>query len=230
MQQSSLLNLTFIDLTHTLTSEIPQWDGNCGYKHHLLQDYSATDTVKFRVNRLEMRAGSGTHMDAPAHCFPGGLTIAELSLEQLITPCVVIDVANKASETYLVTPEDINQFESVHGQIGKHTLVMIYTGWSRFWPSPKYRNNLIFPSVAKAAAELLLAREIAGLGIDTMSADLADTDFPVHRLLLGAGKYLVENVANLEKVPPIGAYSFVLPLKLKEGTESPIRLIAGIQR
>ena len=165
-------------------------------------------------------------MDAPAHCIPGGAAVADIPLEQLITACVVIDVSAKADKNYSVSRADIHEFEQRHGTIAKNTFVMIHTGWERFWQQPeKYRNNLVFPCVSRAAAELLIERNIAGLGIDTLSPDRADDGFPVHRVILGAGKYIIENIANSNQLPPVGASVMVLPIKIEAGTEAPVRLI-----
>lgn len=62
-----------------------------------------------------------------------------------------------------------------------------------------------------------------------MSPDISvDGYFSVHELFLGAGKYLIENVANAHLLPLIGAYGIVLPLKLSEGAEAPVRFIAFV--
>jgi kynurenine formamidase len=222
-----LKNFNFIDLTHALSSEIPNWSGTCGFQYKVKHDYSdSVADVKFRVHEVEMHSGIGTHMDAPAHCIQGGLAIADISLENLIIPCSVIDVSKKAHEKYSVTTEDIIIHENDYGKILPNTFVIVYTGWERFWNQPeKYRNELVFPSISRQAAELLLDRDIVGLGIDTLSPDRADDDFPVHQLILGAGKYIIENVANAKNLPPVGAYVCVLPIKIKEGTEAPVRLI-----
>jgi kynurenine formamidase len=218
------------DLTHTLSSKTPSWEGDCGFNHELIWDYSSSTTsVKFRVQKLNMVAGIGTHIDAPAHCIPGGRTIDELGLDELIVPCVVIDVSKRATESYLVALDDIIAFEQSHGYIAAGCLVIIRTGWEQFWEQPeKYRNNLVFPSVNNEAAQYLLKRGIVGLGIDTLSPDRPDSGYPVHAALLGAGKYIIENVANSSMLPPTGSFVFVLPLKIKEGTEAPVRLIALI--
>lgn len=224
------LPFTIFDLTHTLSPTIPTWDGNCGFNHTLRCDYSDCPTgVKFRVQKVTMNAGIGTHMDAPSHCIPGGKCIADLTLNELITPCVVIDISDHAHERYSLSIEDIESFESKYGVISDNTFVIIYTGWEKFWNEPsKYRNNLVYPSVSKEAAELLLSRNIAGIGIDTLSPDRPTEEFIVHQILLGAGKYIVENVANATKLPPTGAYSFTLPIKASELTESPVRLLGLI--
>lgn len=222
-----LKNLTFIDLTHTLTPEIPSWNGTCGFQHSITHDYAdSTAETRFRVQQIQMAAGMGTHMDAPAHCIPNAKTIADIPLENLITTCVMIDVSSKAHEKYSVTPQDIKDFEKQHGIIEQNTLALIHTGWEKFWRDPnRYRNNLVFPDIAKETAELLLERNICGIGIDTLSPDRPDDGFPVHQLILGAGKYIIENVANTLQLPPKGAYTFALPIKIKDGTEAPVRLI-----
>jgi kynurenine formamidase len=92
----------------------------------------------------------------------------------------------------------------------------------------KYRNNLQFPSIHEDTAKLLLERNIAGLGVDTLSADTGKNGFPVHRAILSAGKYLVENIANANTLPSVGAKICVLPIKIKEGTEAPVRLLAQV--
>lgn len=223
-----LENLKIIDLTHTLSPQTPSWDGSCGFEHETSIDYEDFSTeAKFRVQTIKMHAGIGTHMDAPSHCFKNAKNIADLALETLITSCIVIDVSSKSHERYLATPEDIKTFEKTHRQIPKGAFVIFYTGWDKHWSTPEqYRNNHIFPSVSKEAAQLLLERDVAGLGIDTLSPDRPDSGFPVHQEILGAGKYIVENIANASKLPPIGSYSFALPIKVAGGTEAPIRLIA----
>ncbi len=222
----SLEEFDFIDLTHPLSSDIPHWGLQCGFQYKNEMDYSNCVTdVKFRVQSIQMVAGIGTHMDAPAHCIPGAATILEIPLQSLITPCRVIDVSDKTHERYCVTTDDIKTFEDEYGMIPKGTLIIIHTGWDQWWDQPeKYRNKLVFPSVSKRAAELLLARDIVGLGIDTLSPDTANSGFPVHELFLGAGKYIIENIANAKKLGAIG-YSIALPIKIQGGTEAPIRLV-----
>ena len=73
---------------------------------------------------------------------------------------------------------------------------------------------------------MLLERGITGIGTDTLSVDTGLQEFPVHRAVLGAGKYLVENIANAKQLPATGAKILILPMKIKDGTEAPIRLIA----
>ncbi|MGL6188042.1 MAG: cyclase family protein [Holosporales bacterium] len=231
---------TLVDLTHTLAPDIPSWSGTCGFRHEVKLDYAdcKEDTpfsVKFRVQQIKMHAGIGTHMDAPAHCIPGGKMIAEIPLSVLMAPCVVVDVSSECNAGQVVSAKDVLAFEQQHGPIPYGAFVIIRTGWERFWTVPeKYRNNLTFPSISGTAAQLLLEREIVGLGIDTLSPDLPKSGesggYPVHALLLGAGKYIVENVANAGILPPTGAYTLALPIKTADGTEAPVRLVGFLPK
>lgn len=237
-----LFPFSLIDLTHTLSPHIPAWNLQCGFQHSITLDYSdCLSDIKFCVQQINTPAGIGTHMDAPSHCIPGGAHINELPLKQLIAPCVVIDVSagvltkadvsDRADEHYVVTPDDIATFEKKYGTIAPGSFVIIRTGWDRLWNEPaRYHNNVVFPSVSPAAAQILLDRGIVGLGIDTLSPDLQSAGFQVHSLLLGAGKYIVENVAHADLLPPVGSFSLALPIKIEGGTEAPIRLIGLIKK
>lgn len=216
-----------IELTHTLEETSPAWEENCGFLSSVVLDYTdCTNETSFRVQHLTMPAGMGTHMDAPSHCCPDGLSIDQIPMEQLVAPCVVVDVSQKADELYSVIPQDIIDFEKAHGLIQPESFVIIKTGWSRFWNNPiQYRNNYNFPSVLAETATLLVSRGIVGLGIDTLSPDRPMDEYPVHRILLSSGRYIVENIANSERLPPTGSFVMAFPLKIKQATEAPIRLI-----
>ena len=214
-----------IDLTHTLSPSIPTWNGACGFEHKITVDYDdCTTDVKFRVQKLTMHAGIGTHMDAPAHCIKGGATIEQLPFQDFLAPLIVIDVSSKTHERYSVNIEDINI------DIPPRSFVMIRTGWEKFWGEPaKYHNNHIFPSISAEVAEFLLTKDIVGIGIDTLSPDRPEDEYPVHRIILGAGKYIVENAANLSEMPTAGAWVLVMPIKVSGGSEAPVRLVGFIE-
>jgi kynurenine formamidase len=202
-----------IDLCHTIEETTPTWDGSCGFKLSMKLEGD------FCVNAVQMKAGCGTHIDAPAHRIPGGKTVDQI--EDLLAPAIVID----AAKDLLVS--DIEEFEQQHGQIPPGCFVLVRTGWERYWDQPdKYRD---FPSVSEEAAKLLMARQMAGLGIDTLSPDRGDSGFPVHKIVLGAGKVIVENVANLGALPPRGWHILLLPMKMKGSTEAPVRLIGLLE-
>jgi kynurenine formamidase len=221
-----------IDLTHNLTLEVPTWDGSCGFElTTLLDHHQCTGATKFKIQAFHLKkAGTGTHIDAPAHCFPGKPNVADLPLDQLVVKAYVINVSSKALSDYLISFNDIVSFEKLYGTIQENSLVIAYTGWSNYWhDSKKYRNEnehgvMRFPTFSSEAAQLLIERNIAGIAIDTLSPDLQDSGYPVHQLLLSHNKYIIENIAHCEQMPPVNAYVVALPLKIK-ATECPIRIV-----
>ncbi len=224
---SSRFPYTLIDLTHHLDEQMAAWDDSDGFTQEITLDYAeCPSNAPFRVQRLCMAAGIGTHIDSPAHCIEGGATIDQLPLANLVAPCVVIAPVNSCHERYRLLPETVERFEAEQGIIEAGSWVMIHTGWDTYWDTPaKYRNNYLFPSISVEAAKLLIERGILGLGIDTLSPDRPEDGFQVHQLVLGAGRYIIENAANLEQLPARGSFVVALPLKIRGGTEAPVRLI-----
>lgn len=227
--------VTLIDLTHTLDETIPTWNGGCGFNVTTFIDYSdcvpdGKGDTQFRVQRYTMNAGIGTHIDAPAHCIPGGKCVSELLLTDLYAPLIVIDLASPVHEQSLLTIADIERFEEAYGTIQAGSFVFVRTGWDCYWHDrEKYHNKHLFPAVSLEAAELLVQRGIVGLGIDTLSPDRPEDGFRVHQLVLGAGKYIVENIAaHGTALPPVGAHVMILPLKVGQGTEAPARVVAFV--
>lgn len=231
-----------VDLTHTIHEFIPTWDNKCGFNHHIHIDYSDCEGEdKFRVMKAQMYDGIGTHMDAPQHSIPGGRAIHEFDPNDLIMPCVVIDVADKCHERYSLSIQDIAEFESRFGTIAEGSCVMVKTGWDKFWETPskyhreskangsEYHNNFAFPSISSEAVALLLEIGVNAIGIDTLSPDRPEDGFKVHKLFLGAGKIILENVTNLQNMPATGAFIMALPIKIQDATQAAIRLIGLIR-
>jgi kynurenine formamidase len=214
------------DLTHSVAPSIPSWDNETAFMCKTVWDY---EDGGFRAQRFEMMAGTGTHMDAPSHPRQGGATIADIPLKELVLPCVVIDVSDRAHEQYSLSTKDIAEFEEKNGTIPSGSLVIVHTGWDRLWNEPaKYRNSLVFPSISKEAGRVLLKRGIQAIGIDTLSPDRPEDGFPVHKMFSKADKYIIENIAHAHLLPPVGCTCMCLPLKIENATECPVRLVALI--
>jgi kynurenine formamidase len=191
------------------------------------------------ANNLSMAEHGGTHMDAPIHFGEGKMTSAQVPLANCIAPVVVIDVSEQAARDrdYRLTTADVEAFERRHGPIRPGTIVILHTGWGRFWPDKKQYlgtdrpmdvANLHFPGYSREAAELLVRqRDVAALGIDTASIDYGQSDdFIVHQVVNGANKPAFENLANVGRLPPTGATLIALPLKIQDGSGGPARVIA----
>jgi kynurenine formamidase len=190
----------------------------------------------YLAHRFALGDGCGTHLDAPAHFAPGGATIERLAPVDLIAEACVVDVREACARDpdYEVTVEDVERFERVHGAIPARAVVIARTGWSaRARDAEAYAGaggdgKLHFPGFSEACARWLLdGRDVKGLAIDALSPDPGRRDgHPVHRLVLGAGRFLVENLTNLDRVPPRGAVLVVLPIRVAGAGQAPCRAIA----
>jgi len=197
----------------------------------------------YAANTFSSPEHGGTHLDAPIHFFEGGRTVDKIPLEQLIAPAVVIDVTTRAAadRDYRATRDDVLQFEKTHGRITRGTIVLLRTGWSRHWPNAKAylgddtpgdASKLSFPSFGADAARLLVEeRAAAALGIDTASIDYGrSTDFQVHRIAAAKDVVGLENLTNLDRLPPRGALVIALPIKIEGGSGGPLRAVALVPK
>lgn len=206
--------------------------------------FGKTDAGYFyAANTFCMPEHGGTHLDAPLHFSESGRPAEQIPLEQLIAPAVVIDVTARASgdRDYRATADDVRQFEKANGTIARGTIVLLRTGWSRHWPNAKAylgddtpgdASKLSFPSYGADAAKLLIEqRGIAALGIDTASIDYGrSSDFQVHRIAAANNVPGLENLTNLDRLPPRGAIVIALPIKIEGGSGGPLRAVALVPR
>lgn len=221
-----------VDLTHTLDNNIPSWNGSCGFKHEVKMDYGQG----CRVQSIKMHAGVGTHMDAPCHFFENARSVADINIQELFMPAVVINVLGQAHENYFISVDDIKNFENTYGKIPPRTCVIGYTGWASRWHDvASYRNHksdgvMHFPGFSAEAADFLLEREIQSIAIDSLSPDGSNQqDFPVHKLILGADRYIIENIANANLLPPIGAYVGCFAIKGNGISEGAVRAVGFLK-
>ena len=182
----------------------------------------------------------GTHLDSPLHFAEGHPGTDQIPVTSLIAPAVVIDITAACAQNpdYLLTAKDLTQWEAAHAPIAAANIVLIKTGWGKYWPDAKrYLGTdehgaaavakLHFPGISEEAATLLVSRKVAGVGIDTASVDRGQSkDFKTHRVLYSHDLYGLENVANIEQLPATGTLLIALPMKIKNGTGGPVRIVA----
>ena len=182
---------------------------------------------------------SGTHLDAPIHFGRGQSAVDQIALQKLVAPAAVVDIADQcaADPDYRLTRADLKAWEKQHGRLDAGVIVVVRTGWHHRWPDrkaymgsdvPGDTSNLHFPGLSREAAEFLAReRSIHGVGIDTASIDHGPSkDFIVHQVLNGADKFGLENLTNLDPLPPTGATLIVAPMKIEGGTGAPARVYA----
>ncbi len=196
----------------------------------------------YASNEFSASEHGGTHADAPIHFAEKGRTMDQVPLEEWIGPAAKIDVTAECEKDrdYLLSVEDIKNWENTHGKIPDDAWVIMFTGIdTKYYPDKKKvlgtekageeaLPELSFPGFSPQSVEYLIKkRNITGIAIDTPSIDYGKSkDFKVHQILFAADKLALENIANLDKVPPSGAILYVIPMLIKEGTGAPARVFA----
>lgn len=222
-----------IDLTHALNDHSPAWPGDVHPFEAVIN--ASPEKQGYFTRRFSMLEHYGTHIDAPAHFAPGKPTVDQIPVRQLFGPAVVIDIRDKVltNVDYRLSVADVEAWERAHGRIPAGALVILRTGWASRWPdATRYRNldsagAMHFPGYSVVAAKLLISRHVSGLGIDTISIDYGPSKaFEVHRTVLPAGLFQLENLANLDKLPETGAFIIAAPIKLEGGSGGPCRVFA----
>ena len=243
-QAVDLTKVRIVDLTHAYDGSTLYWPTSpSAFAMTTLADGTTPGGFYYSSYAFCTPEHGGTHLDAPVHFAKGGRAMGDLPLAQLVAPAVVIDVTTQAAAdaAYLVTRADVEAFERTHGRVPAGSMVLVRTGWSRFWPdrkqyfgddTPGDASKLRFPGYGEDAARLLVQeRKVAVLGIDTASIDHGPSaTFIAHRIGAEAGVANLENLTNLDALPPTGAVVVALPMKIAKGSGGPARVIALVPR
>lgn len=223
-----------VDLTHTMSPAFPTFAGRPGIEMEREYEFKKD---RFNLFWWHVSEHAGTHIDAPIHFSETGLASDALPVDQLVVPLAVIDVVGKAGRNadYLLSRDDLALWERRYGRLPAGCCVALHSGWGRLAVADPARfigrdvdGTLHFPGFAPdAAAWMMTEREVAGLAVDTLSLDNgASIEFDTHRLWLPSGRWGLENVANLDKVPEHGATLVVGAPKVANATGGLTRLIA----
>jgi kynurenine formamidase len=224
-----------IDLTYPLNEKNAYWPvGNyTPFKYEVIATIKKNKVFSGKYSTPEHL---GTHIDAPNHFEQNQPSVDQIPFEQLIGPAVVINIIDKVAYNadYTLSLSDISVWEKTHGTIPDGAIILLNTGWSSRWDNfEDYKNSdkngrMHFPGYSKDTARFLVEkRHIKGIGIDTLSADCGNcSDFAVHHVINGAGKFILENVANLDKLSPKGATLIIAPIKLEGGSGGQCRIWA----
>lgn len=239
-----------VDLTQPLNERTPvirlpePFVNTPGLKAHEISRYDERGPA-WAWRWLEIGEHVGTHLDAPIHWISGrdGLDVSRIPTSHLVASAVVIDKSAESAEDpdYLLTVEEIRAFEEEHGPLPEGGWLLLRTGWDSRAHDEEAFLNASSGRPRSPGFDVECARWLAeesplvGVGVETVGIDAGaagefDPPFPVHYFLLGAGKYGVTQLANLAALPPTGALFVVAPLKLTDGTGSPVRALALVPR
>lgn len=237
-----------VDLTHTLDPDfpvivLPPEFGQCA--RFRMEEISAYDHrgPAWKWHNISMSEHTGTHFDAPSHWISGkdvpNGSVDEIPVEAFVGPVVVIDCSKGTSENddFELTPEVIANWESDHGRIPEDAWVLMRTDWSKRKGADYLNMRADGPHspgpTPDAIRFLIEERNIRGFGTETVGTDAGQgahyvPPYPAHYFLHGAGKYGLQCLANLDQLPATGAVLIAAPLKIKNGTGSPLRVLAMV--
>lgn len=239
-------SLRLVDLTFTLSPEFPvivlppEFGQASPLRIQQISRYDA-DGPGWYWNNITLSEHTGTHFDAPIHWHTGRAlpnnAVDTLPVEHMIAPACVIDCSREAAADpdFLLTRAGVEAWERVHGQVAEGSWVLLRTDWSK--RSAKDYANLRADGAHTPGPDpqvmqwLVEERGILGFGTETIGTDAGQAahfnpPHPAHHFLHGAGRYGLQCLRNLDQLPATGATLITAPLKILNGSGSPLRVLA----
>lgn len=227
----SLRKLRVVDLSQTLEEHMPHFPTHAMFFHNLWSSYDRGGRSLHYM--LVMHEHNGTHVDAPIHFLKNAppdahVTIEKVPLNKLLGRGVRLECHGlKAGES--ITKNRLVDWEDQHGPIHTGDIVLFDFGWSANWKLRPNNQHYVenWPGVGMDAAEYLLAKSVAAIGVDTLSPDNPEAlrSRPVHPVILEKQVLIIENLCNLDQLPDFFIF-MAFPLKIREGSGSPVRAVA----
>ena len=240
-------SVKIVDLTNTLSPDfpviiLPPEFGQCEqFKMETLSRYDGNGPAWY-WNNISMNEHTGTHFDAPAHWVTGknipNNTVETIPVKDFVAPAVVINISEEAkiNPDFLLTKEYLMEWEKIHGKIPPKNWIALRTDWYKLVGTEKYLNmhedGAHSPGPDKSAIEFLVfERDCLGLAVETIGTDAGqafdfDPPLPAHSILNGNGRYGLQCLKNLDKLPTFGSIIIANPLKIEQGSGSPLRVLA----
>ncbi len=220
-----------VDLSQTLEEHMPHFPTHSMFFHNLWGSYwHGGRSLSYQ---LVMHEHNGTHVDAPAHFISDAkphahLTIDQVPVARLMGRGVHLD-CRACKESDYVSRRQIEDWESQHGAIAPGDIVLFDFGWSARWGLRPHDQPYVeyWPGVSMEVAEHLISKNVAALGVDTLSPDPPEAlrTNPIHPVVLEKDLLIIENLTNLGELPDFFLF-LAFPLKIRAGSGSPIRAVA----
>ena len=221
----------------------PQWGQTQPFRLEEISRYDDRGPAWY-WNNIRTGEHTGTHLDAPNHWVTGkdSEDVAQIPPGRLIGPAVVIDRVKEATENpdYLLDVRDLEDWQAQHGELPAAGWLLFRTGWSARGDDPaRFANadadGAHTPGVTPAAAAYLARTGLLGFGVETVGTDAGQAfgftpSYPCHDAVLGAGKYGLTQLRNLDRLPVTGAVVIAAPLPIVGGSGSPARVLALVAR
>lgn len=208
-----------IDLTHTITPDMPMYPGSAA---PTIEPTGSLTRNGYRETRLTIASHTGTHMDAPSHMLARGSTLEVLPASQFCGRAVVLDVSGLPPRSIITA----DHLRALNGTIRSADFVLFYTGWEKKWGTDAYYDD-DFPVPDREAAQYLVSCGLKGVGTDALSVDtLRDEEFAAHKTLLEGGLVILESLCLKKVAGRRDLMLFALPLKFENADGAPVRAIA----
>jgi kynurenine formamidase len=234
-----------VDLTHELSPSTPviqlppQFEPSARFELRELSRYDDRGPFSYK-NAYTTGEHVGTHFDAPIHWITGrdGASVDQIPMGALIAPALVIDKTREAEldPRWWLTVDDVHAFEDEHGKLASGSWLLLRTGWSqRHHSDEEFLNDSVWPGPDVECARYLAESGIVGFGTEAVGIDhggggAVTPPFPVHHYLLGAGKFGLASLANLDQLPVTGSLLVAAPLRIAGGSGSSMRAFALVPR
>jgi arylformamidase len=214
-----------IDLTHLMELDMPVWPTHPRFFQNEVESWDKNEDSY--LNQLSFGEHTGTHVDAPVHFIKGGKSIADIDALHLISHAVKIDMSY-IPPAQTIGIEQIKIWEEKHQPIKENDIVIFYTGYQHRWAKRPNDKEFLrdWPGLSRDVAQYLANRKIKAVGTDAMTVDAYIHDnYPAHDIFLNKEILIIENLNNIDKLPDNFIF-IALPLKIANGSASPIRAVA----
>lgn len=210
--------MKIIDLTHTITEDMPVFPGT---EQPQLTAVASYEPDGYRETLIRMCSHVGTHVDSPAHILKKGQTLDLVPLAQFIGKAIVIDCRHLNSGEPITIKEVMAAGENVKAA----DFLLFNTGWDKFWGAKEYFDD--YPCIDDEVIEFLVNLRFKGIGLDVMGVDpIFDGRLPRHKKLLENNLIIIENLTNLDQCRR-GLFNFsCFPLKIANIDGAPVRAVA----
>jgi len=185
----------------------------------------------WQVTSVRQSLHTGAHIDSPLHVYQGGITTAEIALDLVMGEALVVDLSF-AGPNHKVTIDDLKRGGAE--DVRRGDIVLLRTGWTdrMYGRWPDYFTQS--PYCPPEAAQWLVDRGPKNIGFDffeeycTRLPEFTSEDFPMHRVILGAGVVIMEGLTNLGALPS-RRVDFAAPFYKIAGAEgAPARFFATV--
>ena len=239
--------IRIVDLSHTLTPEFPplvlppELGQSWPFRVETISRYDERGPAWY-WNNFSCGEHTGTHFDAPIHWVSGRNlphnATDTVPLERLLAPACVIDCSREAAADadFLLTVDAVRAWEGEHGPIPPRSWLLMRTDWSKRTDPAAYQNldeqGQHTPGPDAAVVRFLIEeRDIIGFGTETIGTDAGQAahlqpPYPCHSYMHGSGRYGLQCLTNLDLLPAQGAVLICPPLKIRQGSGSPLRVLA----